>query len=84
MIFIKYEKKFTVLAKYAITFIMNEEDNCKRFQGGLRTKNRTPVTANANFLVFPKLVEAIMCVERCLAEGVEKKNLRGKTKSKGE
>ncbi|TYK18952.1 Retrotransposon gag protein [Cucumis melo var. makuwa] len=33
----EYEKKFRELGKYAISFIMDEEDKCKHFEEGLRT-----------------------------------------------
>ena len=33
----EYEKKFVELTKYVISFIMDEEEKCKCFEGGLRT-----------------------------------------------
>lgn len=34
----EYEKKFTKLSKYALAFVIDETDKCKRFKDGLRTK----------------------------------------------
>ena len=31
----KYEKKFTELVKYALTFVTDEKDKCKRFEDSL-------------------------------------------------
>ena len=33
----EYEKKFTELVKYVITFVLDETGKCKRFEEGLRT-----------------------------------------------
>lgn len=56
MTIVKYEKKFTKLAKYTISFVMDEEDKCKRFKKGLRTAIRVPVMASTNWSYFSKLL----------------------------
>ena len=68
----EYEKKFTELVKYAVAFIMDEEDKYKRFEGGLRTTIQTPTTGSVDWSDFSKFVEATIQVERCLAEEEEK------------
>ncbi|KAA0054440.1 zf-CCHC domain-containing protein [Cucumis melo var. makuwa] len=59
------------LAKYTMSFIMDEE-KCKLFKVDLRTVIRMPVTTSMVWLDFSKLVEAAMRVESALAE--EKKS----------
>ncbi|KAA0054739.1 uncharacterized protein E6C27_scaffold437G00090 [Cucumis melo var. makuwa] len=71
-----YEKKFTQLVKYAITFILDEEGKCKRFKEYLRTATRAVVTSSASWSDFSKLVEATIHAEKCLAEGDEEKMLK--------
>ena len=66
----EYEKKFTELAKYALALIAEEADKCKRFEDGLRSEIRTPVTASTEWTDFAKLVEAALRVEKSIA-GVE-------------
>ena len=38
---LEYDKRFTELAKYALDFVTNEVDKCKRFKKGLQTKFST-------------------------------------------
>lgn len=72
----EYEKKFTKLSKYALAFVIDETDKCKRFKDGLRTKIWAPTTISANWSNFSKIVESAMWVKRCLVE--EDKSLGGK------
>lgn len=44
----EYEKKFTKLAKYAMTFVVDGENNCRCFEQGLRMTIRIPVTTSMN------------------------------------
>lgn len=46
MFIAEYEKRYTKLAKYAMTIIADETDWCKRFEEGLQKEIRTPVTAS--------------------------------------
>ncbi|TYK02484.1 Retrotransposon gag protein [Cucumis melo var. makuwa] len=77
----EYGKKFMELARYAITFIMNEEDKCMHFEEGLRTSIRALVTACAGSLDFSKLVEAAIRIEKCLVEEDEEKMVEGEESS---
>ena len=67
-----YEKQFTELAKYALAFVVDETDKCKRFEEGLQTEIIALVTTSMDLFHFSKLVEAAMRVERCME--VDKKN----------
>lgn len=68
----EYEKWFTELAKYALAFVVNEADKCKRFEEGLRTEIRALITISMDWSDFSKLVEVVMSVEKCMVE--DKKN----------
>ena len=72
----KYEKKFTKLTKYSISFIMDEEEKYKHFEKGLRIAIRVLVTTSMNWSNFSKLVEAVTCVGSILAE--EKRSFKEK------
>ena len=59
-----------------------EADKCKRFEKGLRSEIRTPVTASTEWMDFVKLVEAAMRVEKSLAgEGADRSGNRTWTDS---
>lgn len=45
-------KKFIELAKYALAFIVDEEDKCKNFEGSLRTVIHTLLTASELVRLF--------------------------------
>ncbi|KAA0036513.1 DNA/RNA polymerases superfamily protein [Cucumis melo var. makuwa] len=45
----EYEKRFIELAKYASTFVIDEEDKCKQFKDGLQTEIRAWITNNMNW-----------------------------------
>ncbi|KAA0043557.1 zf-CCHC domain-containing protein [Cucumis melo var. makuwa] len=77
----EYGKKFMELARYVITFIMNEEDKCTHFEEGLRTSIRALVTACVGSLDFSKLVEAAIRIEKCLVEEDEEKMVEGEESS---
>lgn len=86
----EYEKKFTKLAKYAMTFVVDEENNCRCFEQGLRTTIRILVTTSMNWIDISKLIEAAMRVERYLIKederSVKKKKINlkvGKEVEKG-
>lgn len=70
----EYEKRYTELAKYAMTIIADETHRCKRFEEGLRKMLCTPITVNAEWTNFSKLVEATMRVEKSLLEEKTKKD----------
>ncbi|KAA0056157.1 uncharacterized protein E6C27_scaffold697G00470 [Cucumis melo var. makuwa] len=53
----EYERKFTKLAKYAMSYVVDEEEKCKHFDEGLRTTILVPMTASTNWSTFSKLVE---------------------------
>lgn len=76
MTIVEYEKKFTKLVKYALAFVLDEEDKCKCFEGGLKTAIWTPVTTCVDWSNFSKLVETDIRVKGSLTE--EEKRLREK------
>lgn len=43
------------MEKYAIAFIMDEENKCKRFEGGLRIAIHTLVTTSVDWSDFSKM-----------------------------
>lgn len=51
---------------------MDEENKCKRFEGGLRIAIHKLVTTSVDWSDFSKMVEAAMRVKRCLVEEEEK------------
>lgn len=48
----EYEKQFIELTKYALAFIVEEADKCKRFEESLRTETKAPVTTSMIGLTF--------------------------------
>ncbi|KAA0062867.1 zf-CCHC domain-containing protein [Cucumis melo var. makuwa] len=72
--------KFTKLAKYTTSYVVDEDEKCKRFEDGLRMAIRVPMMACTNWPTFSKLVEVTMRFESALAE--EKKSFREKRLSK--
>ena len=53
----EYEKRFTELATYALTFMVDEGVKYKRFEESLHTKVIAPVITNMDWSDFSKLVE---------------------------
>lgn len=76
MIITEYERKFMKIAKYAMSYVVDEKEKSKRFKEGLRTTIRMPVTSSTNWLTISRLVEAAMRVESTLAK--EKKSSKEK------
>ncbi|KAA0031989.1 putative Retrotransposon protein [Cucumis melo var. makuwa] len=72
MAIIEYEKRFIELAKYALVFVTDEVDKCKRFEEGMRTEIRAPVTANMDWSNLSKMVKVAMRVEKRMVD--DKKN----------
>lgn len=66
MTVVEYEKWFTELAKYALAFVVDEADKCKRFEEDLQTEIRAPITDNMDWSDFFRLVDVAMRVEKCM------------------
>lgn len=68
----------TVLAKYALIFVIEETDKCKRFEEGLQTKIRASVMTNMDWFDLSKIVEADLRVKRCMTNDTKSKVAREK------
>lgn len=60
----KYGKKFTELAKYALTMVDSKKERCRRFEKGLKQEIRMSIAASVVWCKFSKLVEAALRVRR--------------------
>lgn len=60
MTVVEYEKLFTKFAKYALAFVINGSDKCKRFEEGLQNEIRAPVMVSMYWSDFFELGEATM------------------------
>lgn len=76
MAIIEYKKRFIELAKYALVFVTDEVDKCKRFEEGMRTEIRAPVTANMDWSNLSKMVKVAMRVEKCMVDDKKNKVLK--------
>lgn len=63
-----YQKEFAKHARFAIVFVMDEEDECRCFEKGIKDNNLDSDNGECKLVSFPKLVKIAMLDDKCLTE----------------
>ncbi|KAA0052004.1 Transposon Ty3-I Gag-Pol polyprotein [Cucumis melo var. makuwa] len=78
---VEYECKYIELSRYADVIVASELDRCRRFERGLHSEIRTPVTTIGKWSNFSQLVETALRVEQSITEGKSTVELKEGTNS---